>query len=96
MLCVRALNDAKTHAQQGCAMQFSGITLSQTIFRKIELNNCFNIPQIVNEKYFTAKNTVVVQLFAIRRTNCSNLCISQNICYVRITDNKYVQTIYGH
>ena len=31
MLCaralVRALNDAKNRAQQGCAMQFSGITL---------------------------------------------------------------------
>ena len=31
MLCVRALvralNDAKNYAQQGCAMQFSGITL---------------------------------------------------------------------
>ena len=30
-MCARALahalNDAKTHAQQGCAMQFSGITL---------------------------------------------------------------------
>ena len=35
MLCaralVRALNDAKNRAQQGCAMQFSEITLS--IFR---------------------------------------------------------------
>ena len=32
MLCaralVRALNDAKNYAQQGCAMQFDGITLS--------------------------------------------------------------------
>ena len=32
MLCVRALvrvlNDAKNYAQQGCAMQFSAITLS--------------------------------------------------------------------
>ena len=32
MLCARALvrglNDAKNRAQQGCAMQFSGITLS--------------------------------------------------------------------
>ena len=31
MLCaralVRSLNDAKNYAQQGCAMQFSGITL---------------------------------------------------------------------
>ena len=26
---VHALNDAKTHAQQGCAMQFSGITLNR-------------------------------------------------------------------
>ena len=26
---VHALNDAKTHAQQGCAMQFSGITLNE-------------------------------------------------------------------
>ena len=33
MLCaqalVRALNDAKNRAQQGCAMQFSGITLTK-------------------------------------------------------------------
>ena len=33
MLCaralVRALNDAKNRAQQGCAMQFSGITLTE-------------------------------------------------------------------
>ena len=32
MLCVRALvrtlNDAKNYAQQGCAMQFNGITLN--------------------------------------------------------------------
>ena len=32
MLCaralVRALNDAKNRAQRGCAMQFSGITLT--------------------------------------------------------------------
>ena len=28
---MRALNDAKTHAQQGCAMQFSLITLIQII-----------------------------------------------------------------
>ena len=26
---VRALNDAKNYAQQGCAMQFNGITLMQ-------------------------------------------------------------------
>ena len=36
MLCaralVRALNDAKNYAQQGCAMQFDGITL---MFSKI-------------------------------------------------------------
>ena len=33
MLCacalVRALNDAKNYAQQGCAMQFDGITLKK-------------------------------------------------------------------
>ena len=29
---VHALNDAKTHAQQGCAMQFSGITLRTFAF----------------------------------------------------------------
>ena len=34
---VRALNDAKTHAQQGCAMQFSGITLSSTQCFLVEL-----------------------------------------------------------
>ena len=30
MFCVRALNDAKNYAQQGCAMQFNGITLNVT------------------------------------------------------------------
>ena len=62
----------------------------------IEQDNCCIIQQIVNENYFTAKNTVVMQRFAILRSNCSNLRISQDICYVRITDNKDVHTIYGH
>ena len=35
MLCVRALvralNDAKNYAQQGCAMQFNGITLTSIL-----------------------------------------------------------------
>ena len=31
MLCVLTLNDAKNYAQQGCAMQFSGITLTTNI-----------------------------------------------------------------
>ena len=37
-----------------------------------------------------------MQRFAILWTNCFNLRISQDICYVRITDNKDAQTIYGH
>ena len=28
---VRALNDAKNYAQQGCAMQFNGITLTSNL-----------------------------------------------------------------
>ena len=51
MLCARALvhalNDAKTHAQQGCAMQFSGITLmriSRSRFKQSK--NCSLISRI--------------------------------------------------
>ena len=66
------------------------------IFRKIEQDNCFTIQQIVNERYFAAQDTVVMQRFAILWTNCFNICISQDICYVGITDNKHIQTIYGH
>ena len=35
-------------------------------------------------------------MLRLLQTNCSNLRISQDICYVRITDNKDIQTIYGH
>ena len=56
------------------------------------MDNCFIIQHIVNERYFTAKNLAVMQRFA----NDSNLRISQDICYVRIMDDKDIQTIYGH
>ena len=37
-----------------------------------------------------------MQLFARFRTNLGNRRISQDICYVRLTDNNYFLTIYGH
>ena len=37
---VRALNDAKNYAQQGCAMQFDGITLTH--------NRSLDLPETLN------------------------------------------------
>ena len=34
--------------------------------------------------------------FANFQTNLGNLCISQDICYVRMTDNAHFLIIYGH
>ena len=39
---------------------------------------------------------MAVQCFARFRTNLGNLRISQDICYVRMTDNNVFLTIYGH
>ena len=39
---------------------------------------------------------MVVQRLARFRTNLGNLRISQDICYVRMTDNNGFLTIYGH
>ena len=39
---------------------------------------------------------MVVQRFARLRINLGNLRISQDICYVRMTDNDGFLTIYGH
>ena len=59
-------------------------------------DNCFIIQQIVNETDFVARKALVVQRFVRFRTNFSNLRISQDICYVRMTDNNDFLTIYGH
>ena len=67
---------AKNRAEYRLILSRRG--LNQTIFRKIGQDNCFIIQQIVNEKYFTAKNTVVMQRSAILRTNCCNLRIFNN------------------
>ena len=52
--------------------------------------------EIVNETLFVGRKTVVVQLFARFQTNLGNLRISQDICYVRMTDNNGFLTMYGH
>ena len=39
---------------------------------------------------------MVVHCFARFPTNLGNLRISQDICYVRMTDNNGFLTIYGH
>ena len=39
---------------------------------------------------------MLVQRLARFQTNLGNLLISQDICYVRITDNNDSLTIYGH
>ena len=36
---MRALNDAKNRAQQGCAMQFSGITLTRYDNRELKIRD---------------------------------------------------------
>ena len=63
---------------------------------KIEQDNRFIIQQIVNETDFAARKAVVVQQFAIFQTNLGKERISQDICYVRVTDNNDFLTIYGH
>ena len=67
-----------------------------TIFRKIEQDNCFIIKQTVNETDFLARKIFVVRRFARFRTNLGNLRISQDMCYVRMTNNDDFLTIYGH
>ncbi len=57
--------------------------------------NCFIIQQIGNETHFADKKTVIMQRFTRLRTNLRNLGISQDICYVRLTDNVNLLTIYG-
>ena len=52
--------------------------------------------QIVGETLFDGRKTVVVQHFARFCTNLGNLRISQDICYVRMTDINDFLTIYGH
>ena len=42
------------------------------------------------------RKALVVQRFARFCTNLGNLRISQDICYVRMTDNNDFLTIYGH
>ena len=42
---------------------------------------------MVNETYFAERTTVVVQRFARFQTDLGNLRISQDICFVRMTDN---------
>ena len=68
----------------------------QTIDCKIEQDNCFIIQQIVNKTLFTARKTVVAQRFTRFLTNVVHLRISQDICYVCMTDNNDFLTIYGH
>ena len=60
-----------------------------TIFR-------FIIKQTVNETDFVARKIFVVRRFARFRTNLGNLHISQDMCYVRMTNNDDFLTIYGH
>ena len=84
MLCaralVRALNDAKNRAQQGCAMQFTGITLrgykkffDRTIDKqlrgvgnasRISADQCYFMAQSVDLHYFSSNQDP-------RHTKCS-------------------------
>ena len=47
---------------------------------------------------FAVRKTVVVQCFARFQTNLGHLLISQDICYVQMTDNNnyYFLNIYGY
>ena len=66
------------------------------ISRKIEQENCFIIQQIVNEMYFTARESVVRQRIVRFQKKLDDLSISQDICYVQMTDITHALTIYGH
>ena len=55
-------------------------------FAKIEQEYCFIIQQIVNETHFTPRKSVVREKIVIFRTKLDDLRISQDICYVRMTD----------
>ncbi len=65
------------------------------IFHKIKQDNCFIIQQITNETHFADRKAVIMQRFTRRQTNLLNLRISQDICYVWLTDNVNILTIYG-
>ena len=52
--------------------------------------------KIVNETYFTARKSVVWQQIVRFQTKLDDLRISQDICYVRMTDIAGALTIYGH
>ena len=56
----------------------------------------FNYSTNCQRNWFSARKTVVVQCFARFQTNLGNLRISQDICYVRMTDNNDFLTIHGH
>ena len=59
MLCaralVRALNDAKNRAQRGCAMQFSGITLSQSLLEPFAK---FNLSAFCRDSHFVKPGVI--------------------------------------
>ena len=64
------------------------------IFRKIEQDNCFLTQLIVNEKYFTPKNSYAALCTTL--DNLGNVRISRKIGYVRTMDDKDFLTIFGH
>ena len=71
---------------------------AQTILRKIEQDNRFIIQQNASDRetHCTARKNTLMRHFARFRTNLGNLRISQDICYVRMTDYTVVLTIYGN
>ena len=46
--------------------------------------------------HLSARKTVDIQRFARLRTNPGNLRISQDICFVRMTDNDDLMTVNWH
>ena len=65
------------------------------IFRKIEQDNCFIIQQIDNKTYNFirwGKKLFYLQFSLLRRTK---LRISEDICYLRMTDIERIMTIFG-
>ena len=60
---MHALNDAKTHAQQGCAMQFSGITLKESLMASQTL------PGVKDDVYLHLQITNTFLEFKMERNN---------------------------
>ena len=63
------------------------VDLLQTIFRKIEQDNCFIIQQIVNETHFAPRKSVIRKKIVRFRTKLDDLRALTG--YLLCTDDRY-------